>query len=108
MATRSVIGYETPDGGYVGVYCHYDGYPSHMLPQLKEMTWDQVTEAVSRALLQGGGRCLINCELETFRETSDPSQWLRDKWPCMNEDYNYRKRLDGTVDCLNSYGTPST
>jgi hypothetical protein len=23
MSTRSTIGYETADGGYVGVYCHY-------------------------------------------------------------------------------------
>jgi hypothetical protein len=23
MATRSTIGYETPEGGYIGVYCHY-------------------------------------------------------------------------------------
>lgn len=108
MATRSTIGYETPDGGYIGVYCHYDGYPSNMLPQLKEMSWDQVTEAVSRALLQGGGRSLVGGKLETYGETSDPSLWLRDAWPCVAEEYNYRKRLDGTVDCLNSYGTQCT
>jgi len=108
MATRSTIGYETPDGGYIGVYCHWDGYPRHMLPELQSMTWEQVTEAVSRALLQGGGRSLEGGELETYGEPSDPKQWLRDTWPCSIEEYNYRKRLDGTVDCINRYGTPST
>jgi len=106
MATRSTIGYETPDGGYIGVYCHWDGYPKHMLPELQSMTWEQVTEAVSRALLQGGGRSLEGGELETYGEPSDPKQWLRDTWPCSIEEYNYRKRLDGTVDCINRYGTP--
>ena len=108
MATRSTIGYETPDGGYVGVYCHWDGYPENMLPQLKEMSWEAVSTEVSRALLQGGGRSLAAGALETYCEPSDPKRWLRDAGPCTAEEYNYRKRLDGTVDCISSYGAPIT
>ena len=29
MSTRSVIARPTPDGGFVGNYCHNDGYPAH-------------------------------------------------------------------------------
>lgn len=108
MATRSTIGYETKDGGYIGVYCHYDGYPSHMLPQLKEMSWEELSLQVNRALLQGGGRSLQGCEMETYNEPSHPKQWLRDTWPCTAEEFNYRKRLDGTVECVTGYGAPIT
>ena len=29
MSTRSVIARPTPEGGFHGTYCHYDGYPAH-------------------------------------------------------------------------------
>ena len=29
MSTRSVIARPTPEGGFRGTYCHYDGYPAH-------------------------------------------------------------------------------
>ncbi len=29
MGTRSVIARPSPDGGFSGTYCHYDGYPAH-------------------------------------------------------------------------------
>ena len=98
MATRSTIGYETQDGGYVGVYCHYDGYPDNIAPQLMKMTWDEVTLQVNRALLQGGGRCLDECELETFNDGGHVEAIT--EWPSVTEEYAYRKRLDGTVECL--------
>ena len=104
MATRSTIGYETKDGGYVGVYCHYDGYPKHMLPQLQQMSWEELSLQVNRALLQGGGRSLEGGEMETYNEPSNPKEWLRDAWPCTAEEFNYRKRLDGTVECVSSTG----
>jgi len=36
MATRSAIGYLQPSGSVRAVYCHWDGYPSHMLPILEK------------------------------------------------------------------------
>ena len=29
MSTRSVIARPSPEGGFRGRYCHYDGYPAH-------------------------------------------------------------------------------
>ena len=29
MGTRSVIARPDPEGGFHGIYCHYDGYPAH-------------------------------------------------------------------------------
>jgi hypothetical protein len=29
VGTRSVIARPSPDGGFRGTYCHYDGYPAH-------------------------------------------------------------------------------
>jgi hypothetical protein len=29
VSTRSVIARPTPEGGFCGIYCHYDGYPAH-------------------------------------------------------------------------------
>lgn len=63
MATRGTIGYETSDGGYLGVYVHYDSYPDNIAPQLMRMTWEEVTFQVNRALLQGGGRCWMCASL---------------------------------------------
>jgi hypothetical protein len=36
MATRSTIAVKTKDNAVRSIYCHYDGYPEHMLPTLKE------------------------------------------------------------------------
>ena len=30
MSTRSFIGYINDEDKFVGIYCHYDGYPSHV------------------------------------------------------------------------------
>ena len=36
MSTRSVIGlYDDTTGNVAYVYCHFDGYPEHMVPALK-------------------------------------------------------------------------
>lgn len=34
MSTRSVIAKPTENGGWVGRYCHSDGYPEHQVPEL--------------------------------------------------------------------------
>jgi len=102
MATRSTIGYETAEGGYIGVYCHYDGYPDNIVPQLKMMSWEEVSFQVNRALLQSGGRCLDCCELETFNDGSITR--AETEWPACPEQYAYRKRIDGTVECYDGTG----
>ena len=96
MATRSTIGYETADGGYVGVYCHYDGIPEHQMPILRGMYHADVVILVSRALQCGGIR---------FLSTTGDHEIYNDKpikaetdWPYCAEDYAYIKRLDGRVE----------
>jgi len=103
MGTRSVIGYETEDGGYVGVYCHYDGYTEHMLPQLQEMSYEAVVDEVNRALFENAGaRQLRGRVFECFDEDPEPDEWGYFEWPLRSEgayqEYNYRKRRDGTVE----------
>ena len=36
MSTHSIIAYKTPEGKYRGIYCQFDGYPSHNGKILKE------------------------------------------------------------------------
>ena len=43
MATRSNIGILNTDGSVYYIYCHYDGYPDNIAPQLKMMSWEEVS-----------------------------------------------------------------
>jgi hypothetical protein len=96
MATRSTIGYETGDGGYVGVYCHYDGIPEHQCPILAGMHHVDVVILVSRALQGGGIRFLSKTgDHEIY---NDLSVLAETDWPHYTEDYAYIKRLDGRVE----------
>lgn len=36
MSTRAAIGYKAADGQVHAIYCHYDGYPSHVGKILRE------------------------------------------------------------------------
>ena len=101
MSTHSTIGYETADGGYVGVYCHYDGYPSNIGPALHAMYHIDVMQMVEQALRNGGIRCINGPDsFELFNERSDRTEWLHDRWPECEEDYAYRKRLDGRLEYI--------
>jgi hypothetical protein len=96
MATRSTIGYETADGGYVGVYCHYDGIPEYQMPILRGMYHADVVILVSRALQGGGIRFLSKTgDHEIY---SDRPIKAETDWPYCAEDYAYIKRLDGRVE----------
>ena len=46
MGTRSFIGYRNDDGSITGVYCHYDGYPSHQAPILSRYHGEDVRRLV--------------------------------------------------------------
>ncbi|MFJ7278308.1 hypothetical protein [Kitasatospora sp. NPDC098663] len=53
LATRSVIARPT-GAGFTGIYCHLDGYPSHMLPLLlaaQQHRFDGDVEALSHHLI---------------------------------------------------------
>lgn len=109
MATRSTIGYETADGGYVGVYCHYDGYPDYMGPILSAMLHADVVIMVSKGLAGGGIRCVFEGDSERGLsggyEVFDDGQRDPDTvWPRRPEEYAYRKRWDGSLEYIDSTG----
>jgi len=108
MSTHSTIGYETEDGGYVGVYCQFDGYPSNVFPVLKSTPHDRVVREVERALVEGGLRAIDFGAWETYGDAhgdrSKREEWIHQSWPCHENEYNYRVRLDGTVECFDSEG----
>ena len=56
MATRSAIGFQLPDGKIKSVYCHWDGYPSHHMPILKEKY--NTVEKVKKLIKKGAMSCL--------------------------------------------------
>jgi hypothetical protein len=110
MSTHATIGYELPDNGYAGIYCHYDGYPDVIVPALLKRGHDGVMMAVEKALLEGGFRFFDKTEVQTFvechgeQEATTRFQTVLDEWPCTSEEYNYIIRLNGTVECVNFRG----
>lgn len=69
MATRSVIAVRTGTArkpSYLGVYCHYDGYPSHQLPILTE---HHNSPAAALGLVVGGDISCLHTNLGWQRET---------------------------------------
>jgi hypothetical protein len=60
MATRSTIGYRTPEGRIVAVYCHWDGYPSNNGRILSESYTDIAKIA---ELISGGSISSLQAEV---------------------------------------------
>lgn len=48
MGTRSTIAMKKPEGGVIGIYCHWDGYPEHNGQILNEHYTD--TDKVARLI----------------------------------------------------------
>jgi hypothetical protein len=54
VGTRSVIARPSPEGGFSGTYCHYDGYPAHQGRVLHDAVcghFDGDTDAACRYLI---------------------------------------------------------
>jgi hypothetical protein len=102
MGTRSNVYVETEPGTYLGTYCHYDGYPSHMFPTLTDMDHDRLLGHILIAMTRGGFRTLDGPATEYIDDTetvimTDPA--MEDWGP----DYVYIKRLDGKVQWRPTY-----
>ena len=54
MGTRSHIYIETEPGMFLGTYCQFDGYPSHMFPQLEQRTHTEVYGIIIKGQIRGG------------------------------------------------------
>ena len=60
MGTRSAIVVKLEDGSYRGIYCHWDGYPSHHGPLLTE---HYNTQESAEALVNLGFLSSLNARL---------------------------------------------
>jgi hypothetical protein len=95
MATRSTIGYETPEGRYRATYCHYDGYPSHMKGELLDLHREDVEAMVTTGWIRGGIRTMSGGRPEYFNDGGwDGARIDKDRLERI-EEYAYMLRLDG-------------
>ena len=95
MATRSTIGYETPDGRYRATYCHYDGYPSHMKRELLDLSREDVEVMVTTGWIRGGIRTLSRGRPEYFNGGGWEGGRVDKSCLTRVEEYAYMLRLDG-------------
>ena len=58
MGTSCNIFVELEGGKHIGVYCHYDGYLEHMLPELHAVDYDTLYGIILKAGTSGGVRIL--------------------------------------------------
>jgi hypothetical protein len=65
MSTRAQIAIEIRPGEWAHIYCHYDGYPSHMLPALAPWMPEDILAA--REIRQ-----VRASEIEAFDNPRDP------------------------------------
>ena len=94
MATRSTIGYETPEGRYRATYCHYDGYLSRMKRELLDLTREDVEIMVTTGWIRGGIRSMSGGSPEYFNDGWDRARIDKDTLARV-EEYAYMLRLDG-------------
>ena len=104
MGTRSNVYVETEPGTYVGTYCHYDGYPSHMFPTLMAIDNDLLLAHILIAAPQGGFRILSEGKTEYLDDYSYPSMLSSPSQPDMGPEYIYIKCYDGSVKWRDTYG----
>jgi len=102
MGTRSHIYIETEEGGFLGTYCQFDGYPSHMFPQLADRSHDEVYSIIVKGQTRGGlvGLAATPSAPVAYQDgIADPSFLFNpmDYLESSPVNYVYVKRLDGSV-----------
>jgi hypothetical protein len=104
MATRGVVGYIQEDGTFLGVYVHYDCYPSGVGSILLKMHSEDIRTMVTMGIMKGGIRA-INSPL------LDGVEYFNEDWPEAKrtelpggEEYDYILDTDGTLTCTDSEG----
>ena len=65
MSTRAQIAIQIGAEQWAHVYCHYDGYPSHMLPALAPWTPEDILAAKEIRQVRAD-------EIEAFEKPRDP------------------------------------
>lgn len=100
MGTNSNIYAELPDGTWVGSYCHWDGYPSHMFLSLRKIRSPVAFHLnVHRASMTGGIRVVRHDgTLELYNDASSEPD-LFDSCPCeVPHSFAYRVYQTGHVE----------
>lgn len=112
MSTRSFIGYQHSTDEIRGMYCHYDGYPSHVGVILEKYhnSFAAMTDIISggqiRNFDQDGTICRFgdgNSDIETYNSVQEALDQVFDyvylfdefnqEWVCYGKQYG----TDGTV-----------
>ena len=97
MGTRSNVYVETEPGTYVGTYCHYDGYPSHMFPTLTAIDNDVLLTHILLAAPQGGFRIIKTHGTEYLDDYTYPCGLQNPSMEDLGPEYVYIKCFDGSV-----------
>ena len=84
MGTRSTVGYVDTKGNVKAVYCHWDGYPEHMVYAIETfISMHGVTAYranIAKALREGGMRQFLPYAIETFgTKDEDNAGWLYER-----------------------------
>jgi hypothetical protein len=104
MATRGVVGYIQEDGTFLGVYVHYDCYPSGVGSFLLKMNTEDIKTMVTAGIIRGGIRAINSTSL-------DDVEYFHEHWPEAKrtelpggEEYDYILDTDGSLTCTDSQG----
>ena len=102
MGTRSHIYIEIEDGGFLGTYCQFDGYPSHMFPQLADRSHDEVYSIIVKGQTRGGivGLAATPSAPVAYQDGAAQPSFLFNPMDYLESspvNYVYVKRLDGSV-----------
>jgi hypothetical protein len=77
MSTRSLIARKT-ENGFESIYCHFDGYPDHHAPILREAYWadERVSELLALGSLSILGRQIgVEHDFNTHINNPDANDW---------------------------------
>tara|TARA_R100000005_G_C4996835_1_gene203623 strand:- start:1421 stop:1753 length:333 start_codon:yes stop_codon:yes gene_type:complete len=96
MGTHCDVYFETEKDGFIGTYCHYDGYPEHMIPQLTSMDYAEVAATVLIAIPKGGLRCLSREDGTEYLESGGVELLTNPNEDWVSQ-FVYIKRLNGQV-----------
>ena len=86
MGTHCLIAIENKDGTVQYIYCHYDGYLSHMKPLLLS---EYNTREYVEELIKKGGIVSLNKRNETIDMHSSEVEKIQDRWVFEREVYMY-------------------
>lgn len=99
MGTQSNLYIEEEDGSFIGVYCKYDGYPEHMLKQIKYCNFSSLYDSILVAGTRGGYRLFSPTTNETEFLNHDMPHYVYDPDDdgALGIDYIYAVKRDGTI-----------